>query len=404
MKRASLFRGFVATVGVAFTIAACQLVAGIERVDKVPVEERFTPDPRPVPADPCKHAVPPGPPATDDDVDTVVAPRYLAFKTVVLQTQPTGIVGLDLDGVCTCNRAPFTAFDGGSSCAPRKDGGDCDGEGGIDNKAGEVFTLLSLTGGVPLDQAAQSSIDKGLRTVLLNLNLWNGKANDKDVEVGIIVSRGLVDPTGCGSTVPGTFQPPGWCGRDKWSFPSNTTTLDRGVLLPVNRSKGHVTEGTLVYRQDGPVTFFLGAVTVTFNSPILTGKLSRTAAGLLRLEGLLAGRLAISEMLGAIGQYEPDVIEPIEDDGGDAGEAGDAGSSRVCKSPVFNALKQAACEAVDLQASDVFDHSGGQCDAISIALRFVAEEAQLGGERDVPLPITECHPTRVDASLYSCDP
>lgn len=374
--------GLLAGLLIAFGTGACQLIASIERVEKVAPP----PPPPPVPTipDPCAHRLVPPPPEPTNTDQGSVAPVYFAFRGANLVV---GGGGLDLDGVCTCDARSDTAFDGGSTCTPRFAKADCDGDGGIDNQVGALFDALREgEDAAARGDLGESGMARGLRGVLLYLASWNGQPNDPDVDVGLIVSSGIRDPEGCGLRQPSGFDPvrypPGWCGRDRWTYAPGTIATENGRQVPALRGKGYVKDGVLVYKQGGPLTFFLGTQSTTLGVPIVTGRLDVTDAGVRQISGVLAGRFAIGEFLAALGQSTGGV---------------------ACRDDSFPLFKAAACNAVDISRAETFDRTNGPCDALSAALSFSAEQAELGGEADEEEQVNPCAPESVEPSLYKCD-
>lgn len=348
---------------------ACQIVAGIERVQKA--------EPRPgsdgaAPLDPCKHAVAPELPPVDDDREKVEPPFYLAFRSMRIVD---GATGLDLDGVCTCFSGGDTAFDAGSTCKPRVQGTDCDGDGGIDNKFGELYVSMGpLLGASPDGTLGDNPIRRGFGTVLLAVIGWNGLPNDRDVDVGLLVSNGIYDPGGCNSPDAGSSQfPPQWCGRDRWSRPRGSTSPQAGAILPTVTAKAWVSGGVLSYRQQISVALTFDRIPLTISAPVIAGRLERNERGLRQIRGVMSGRLNANDALRSIGQ----VNQGINEESG-APENGEP----LCKQASFAALRSLVCDAVDISSTESFDRTPGDCDAMSLAIEFVAEEAALGDERD----------------------
>ena len=101
-RRLAAFAFALASAGL-----ACQIVAGIERVEKVPPAPDSTPaeDVTPPATDPCAHAAPPGAPAKTGapGEDDERPPFIVAVRTLNLIPEAGApIPGYDLDNVCTC--------------------------------------------------------------------------------------------------------------------------------------------------------------------------------------------------------------------------------------------------------------------------------------------------------------
>jgi hypothetical protein len=388
VKRRSL--GLVLGVlGVA--IVACQVVAGIEPVEK---EQRGGPGTdggpdvladgkvAPGPADPCKHKLPAPAPETDDDRNTEVAPFYLALRTLSLvKKEGDSYAGYDLDNVCTCEKRPNTAADGGSSCTPKAK--DCDFDGGVDNNAALLFERLA-PGGFSPDDDASNGINGGKRGLLLYISKYNGKPNDREIEVGAMLSHGILDGSGCGTSTGGDRSPPGWCGHDLWTY--STEFVRPGSKEPVFKGVGYVNNGELVFSSDGAIKMFFGGATLSFGSPVTAGKIAKNSQGFWTLAGLLTGRIPVTELLAATGNFD--------DPGG--------GTQGLCNSVFFTTVRTTLCDAVDINRTSAFDFKEGACDAISSTISFTAEQADVGEERTEPAEANPCAKENVPAATYTC--
>lgn len=371
----------------ASTVAACQVVAGIERVEKVTLVEEpeagADGGPDAAPVDPCAHALPPPPPEVDDDPDGALPPMYLAIRTLSFTARDEGF---DLDGVCTCDERPGTAHGGASSCTPKQL--TCDEEGGVDNRAAALFaSVAGPSGGGSVDKAVNDGIGAGEQSLLIYVAGWNGKPNDREVYLGVMTSYGIVDGSGCGGGA-GPYQPPQWCGRDKWTYSPDGAIVLGGEVVPFTRDKGYVTGGELVLRSDAAIPLLLPGMTLSFGEAILAGRLEATGSGY-RLTGLLAGRVPVADMLATVGQLAVTNIANGE-------------KEPVCAAPIFPAVKALLCDAVDIARTSAFDLKGGACDAISSVISFTAESAELGAARAAPADDSPCIPTGPDDPRYQC--
>lgn len=394
----------IATLSLGALVAACQLVAGIERVDKIgggpggpdadggagEAGEGGAPDP-------CAHVFPPSPPDVDDDPTGNVGTFYLAireFKLDVAQSDG-GLPGYDLDGVCTCDRRSTTAYEGKSSCNPRAGAAPtCDDPGGVDNQSAKLLAPFSSV--VPIDDAADvnTSINEGRRGILLQVNAYNGRANDKEVTVGIILSAGIHDATGCGNQgVPTAPFPPGWCGRDMWTVDPTSVIGNPPDYVATRLATGYVKDYRLVVETRAAALLYFGSTTLEMGSPLATGKLvpldvnlkprdpakppTPQERGLFRLEeGVFAGRIAARDLLAAVGTAKAP-----------------RSSGRLCNNVLFQTLKDGICQSLDIAKTKSFDHDpGATCDAISTAAAFRADPAGVGAKRQEPEVPNECSP------------
>lgn len=376
-------------------LVACQLVAGIERVEKEngpPLGPDAGPETAAV-ADPCAHAAPPPPPETDDEpvLDNQLAPFYVATSEIHLfgKIDAGASAGFDLDGVCTCDPRPNTAHDGGAACLGPKT---CDRDGGVDNGTLALLDAFGgfLPAGTDLDTAASlnTRIAVGDETLLFVIGNYNGRANDKEVSVGLIVSHGIQDGTGCGTNVgrPMPPYPPGYCGKDRWTVDPDGVIGAAPPYTPSVAATAYVTNHRLVIdNEKGSFQIPFGDVSLTMFSPIVvativpldaTGNPRDPSAppsgrndGNFRLDnGVLAGRVPASSMLAVAGALRT----PGSADAG-------PGQQYLCQSPVFAVLKGELCKERDIASSKQVDFDPkATCDAISATTTFVARPAMAG--------------------------
>jgi hypothetical protein len=371
--------------------AACQVIGGIDRVAKEdpppPAADAAADAPPPVPADPCAHAALPPKPAVDDaplDPDQL-PPFLLAVESLnLIPTDAAGAVrGLDLDGVCTCDPRPFTFGDGGAACQPRAGGVvACDLDGGADNQGGVLFQqydkLLDVNAGAGIDEDIQA----GRQTLLVTLVGYNGRANDREVDVGLMLSQGIAaqppDAPGCTSTFDpssGTWSAT-FCGSDAWTIVKTSALGTNHPPIPIRTGRGWVNDYELVVSIGGgdvPVPF--GSLVVDVAQASLTGKLVPLGADLqprdgsrppkpeeqrlYRLDGaLVVGRLPGSELLAVVGSF----AEP----GG--------GGRRICQDDAyFEPIKGEICKQLDIARTSERDlDQSVACDAISFGAAFDA--------------------------------
>ena len=370
-------------------IVACQVVAGIE-----PVEKR---DPSAAQeggssggeggssgsSDPCGHVQPPELPEKDDAPEDEEPPFFLALRTIKLIPEPTDVYqGYDLDNVCPCDRRKGTAFEGASSCKGVT-ADDCDRDGGIDNSAVGLFQTFAPTGFSP-DKAANQGIVDGRRGLLIRVAKYNGKANDRDVIVGAMISHGILDGRGCETTVNPSLDraPPGWCGGDLWTYPQ--AFVKPGVTEPISSGSGWVKDGELVYKSQSSVRMFLAGAVISFNLPITAGRLSKVE-GRWHFEGMLTGRIPVSDLLRAVGSVETD-------------------NQKLCQTAYFSlGVKPELCKRADIMETDRFDNEDPPqgCNAVSASVLFTADEAAVGGERTERDEDTGCE--GVDQTLFQCN-
>jgi hypothetical protein len=390
MKRRFAFLALV----LGFTVLACQIIAGIDRVG---TEDRPPPPPDvyeaapPIP-DPCAHSLPPLPPATDDEpsIDKQLASFHVALSEfhLLARNDAGALLGFDLDGVCTCDDRPATAHDGGPSCAGPVS---CDLDGGIDNGSKALFDKFGTI--VPdIDKAAHvnESIMNGQQGTLIEISNYNGFANDRAVNVGIVISNGLNDGSGCGTTDPDGGlppYPPGWCGNDIWTVDPRNVIGDRPPYAATLSAPAYVTNHKLVIND--PLGYFevpFGDVALRLYSPIVVATIvpldangnprdpsqppSSMKDGNFRLDdGILAGRMSATTILAATGALRvPGSGDP------------DAGTQKYfCQSSSFGVLTSLLCGARDIASSTQVDFQPkAVCDALSATTSFQARPAKVG--------------------------
>lgn len=384
---------------------ACQLVAGIERVEKVdPADAAVAVDGGPVadaapPADPCLHVTPPPPPAVDDAPNDRIDDFYLALRTVSLVPPGVPLPGFDLDRACTCDPRPETAFLGRSSCTttgrPL-----CDLDGGVDNQMGAF--LKDYASFLDIDKAANINgrIDEGQRTAIVVISKYNGRANDKEVGFGIFVSEGIREGASCPGSMPlEGFFTPGWCGKDVWTISSGSVTASGTGFVPKAVGVGYVSNYRFVTTFNGVVGIPFGSYRLALGSPVYQGRFVPLDENRQPLEptpdlgpdrikawravdGNLGGRIQISELLAALGT----VNTPGTDSGGNP--------PTLCTQPAFLALKSSLCEQVDVTSTSALDFAeGARCDAVSVGVAVTADTVQVRGFVDADEVSNECYPT-----------
>jgi len=398
-------RAFVAlALGISFPVVACQVVAGIERVEKVP----FVPaDASPVDAggdadtdtgipDPCAHSRPSGRPPVDDDPTTELPMFVVALSSFQMTgLSDAGTPAFDLDGVCTCDDRPGAARGGASACKSTRSPA-CDLDGGGDNQAVSAFDLLaSLSPENPLANTNER-IGGGRQTLLVFIRRYNGKANDLEVEVGLALSEGIFTQ-GCPSSVldPTDMRwSAGWCGSDPWTISSVGTTAG----LPTTFSTGHVSDYRLVVELDRGVELPIGESPLVLGSPLAAAKLvplgedlkprdptrptTELEKRLWRLdEGVLAGRLAATDLLAGLGM----LLGPEVDDAGRR--------IPICRLSMYTLVKVQICDNVDIAKSNRLDNQPDYpCDAVSTAIGFTGLPSVTGGPYTEPLGDNPCTP------------
>lgn len=396
----------VSAVGLGCTILACQVVAGIERVDKTdPAVVDAGPDVVVVDSaipDPCAHVRPVPKPTVDDAPNDKVPDIYLAIRHVELAPSQTNMVapGFDLDQSCTCDTRPGSAFDGGPSCSTGTKPF-CDADGGIDN---QMFDFArDYAAFVDVDQAANINgrIDAGHQTIILVIKDYNGRANDSTVSFGTFASEGMREGPSCpGSTTDSDgYTTPGWCGEDKWTASASTVDGTNGLIVPRSVGVGYVTNYQFVVELNNPATVPFAAYRLGIGSPITSGHLVPldamqmpvdTSAGpaldrikYWRVEkAVLSGRIPVSDLLAAVGTITTSTV-----DGGPT-------KPPLCTTSTFAKVKTALCGQIDINQSKSLDFiPNAACDAISIGIGLSADAVRVDTIAPSSATTNECYPS-----------
>lgn len=346
-------------------------------------------------ADPCQHAFPPAEPDVDDAPDEVLPPFAIAVDGIQVQSDDGNAVAFDLDGVCTCETRAGTARQGQSSCL--SSASKCDYDGGRDNAVSEFVTGLGAFYSV--DKFPNTLIQQGRRGVLTQLGKYNGRANDRDVALGIVLSEGI-HSQGCPSSTPqqgATWDTwsPGWCGEDKWSLPEDGVFQVSSGPVFVVIGKGYVRDYQLVVNFEGTVHVpFNDSYALLINSATISGKLVPLGEDLnprdpsvppqtdkekrfYRVDdGVLAGRVSTHDLLAAIGSSKQSQTD-----------------EQICLQSLYQVLKDRVCAAADIAHAKSLDfQADAGCDALSTAIRFTGKPALLGEVYKPNRAPTPCEP------------
>jgi hypothetical protein len=396
----ALFTSALATLAM-----ACGVFIGLSE----PQGRELPPLPPPS-VDPCVHTQEPTPPDTEDDGPDL-PPFWLALRHSYIGASTThpdaGLLGFDLDGTCTCDRRPSTAFDGGPSCVPR--GGAppaCDYDGGIDNSVEQVFSAFTS---VFDPNKFVERVEDGRQTVLIYIAGYNGRPNDLLVKVGFVASNGIYT-SDCDPSLAINDNPPGrgpqgsgvyaasWRGCDKWhGVPEQFVgdPSDPATYVPKSIAKGFVRNGVLVMHGETDVPVFFNEAAVAIQYPILVAPLSPvltrgpTDPARFEMKGaVLAGRVPLTDVARVAFTSTYD-------------------NFYTCQNmSTFTSLMSAICVGVDLSDSVTLDHQGKTCSAMSFAFRFDADVADL--DRADHSPIGEetnpCLALEVPAADTLCPP
>ena len=252
-------------------------------------------------------------------------------------------IGIDLDGTITTGPSSAT-------CSPPTDEGEVvgqsvpDGQKGVDNAIGSLLLPTTETVLPCLEDNLALTQGRGIGTIILWVEGWNGR--DDDAQVSVVMTNSVdgtsEDPSlvGFGRSDPVNLvyldrgqrveaPEPAWGGRDAWFLdPADFDVNESGqpsLDLPKTRQvDGYVTHGRLVVPLMPETAFKLiagdgtipsdGDMTIVVNGGYLMGDLSEDRS---RLEhGLFAGRLTLerlSEITPRVGMcaFDADLMETL---------------------------------------------------------------------------------------------
>jgi hypothetical protein len=398
---------WIAVGALTLPLLACQLLAGIEEryeaeagpdataKDARPDVTRdagreATPDGKPVvDAGPDRvNACPPGaepppPPKSssmtmEGPIDFVVGVRSLWYDLGADAGLP---LGFDLDNACTCEGKP----PGAGSCS-NEAGVTCDGDGGRDLAGNALLVDFDELGGKSVAQLFNSKIASGQITLILRVGNYNVGADDLNVNVSPFVSGGLLRD---GEPDSG-YMPPIWNGTDVWSIdPASTSAvsvLDDGgyhyTPLFVDTA-AYITNYTLVSHLD-TIELGVGQADLSMSDATLMATITPDGMGGYTLTGQFAGRIAASTIF-AIASTFPDPMT-------------DGGQSFCGSDPTFQDLiRPTICSRTDIMSKTSQDNTGAGCDAISVAIGFVADKVVIGVPHTGITPAAGC-----DGSVANC--
>lgn len=326
----------------------------------------------------CAHATPPPRPTTNDgtqDLLFVVALHGIDFGASLDAGSLSG-VGYDLDGVCTCPGPPSCKTNDPKQMH-------CDDDAGRDNAGGALlkdFALLS--GGTFTQDGLNRNIEAGLYGLVMRIEHYNGGANDTDVTVSIFVSNGTPPGRDAG---PNDHMVPAWNGTDSWTLDSASVfggSGDAGRVIPnFADTHAYVANHVLVASADFPLTLgSSGLVTLEFVGGFVTANIVPQGGTYKLSSGILAGRWPTTKLLGTLQSLSL------------------AGLGNVCKgTQTYRDVKTRICGGADISAELNAD-AGSGCNALSLAIQFSADPAQLGAVE----PRTPSPPLCPDAGTDDC--
>jgi hypothetical protein len=322
---------------------------------------------------------PPASTSSPDDSESVV----FALKNIFISqsAEMAARIGIDLDATVTTGRENTT-------CEPQTVDGTVvgqavvDGERGIDNSLGATLLPTTRSALPCLEDNLALTQGRGVGTVLVWVQGWNGLPNDASVtamlatavdgtteDPSLVAFRGSdsVDLT-YSSGRPGVEAPdPEWNNADWWFLdPFDFDTDESGEssldLPKVTQADAYVSFGRLVVPLGSGTAFKLiagdgsvpsdGAMKVVVNGGVLMGDISEDATRLER--GLFAGRFSLDKL----SEATPKI-----------------GMCALNADVITTVLGQFA----DIQESPQNDAIGAECDAFSLGITFDGVVGQVAG-------------------------
>lgn len=317
---------------------------------------------------------PPARPTSADDGD-----QRLVMGLRDIRLRQTGEawreIGLDLDGLCTNNALADV------ECQPPSDVGvQIDGTGGIDNAFHSLFEVIDVVFPSLASTAGMVS-EAGVGVVVLQIDGWNGTANDSRVDVlltqSVAGTTGTADQTEAPPVefvafepmMPGTMTPlppPTWEGND-WLWVREETFLMGDVTRPrVRDSNAFIANGQLVMRlPDRAEIIFAGedqGIRVQLTDAYAFGTFD---AAFERLSPMtVAGRWSVIDLLDT------------------------ASSVNICAGDTeYGILQRKLDEVADVRVTPGTGGVDVLCDAVSLGVTFEGYRVRIAGiEPGAPLP------------------
>jgi hypothetical protein len=326
---------------------------------------------------PCPVLEPPPVPAADDPSDAGDQTFVVAVHTIDFgfgaDAGASGLVGYDLDKVFTCCEA------GPESCNAAVTGAThCDEPSGRDNAGGQLISSLALVDPNQFSTATISQrLQNGTYSILLQVQGYNGQANDTQVTASLFGSIGVEGDAGAL-----------WNGTDQWLIDDSFVVApDASTLVPVDfDTSAYVANGTLVIHVTFPIS--LGntnsnTFTINLTAGVITGVVVPAGNGAYSLEqGNIAGRWNISQLLSSLQTVSVTGLGPLC-----------PGTS------TYGFVKQEICKYADIMTDPAKDLMGTTCDALSLGIGFTADPALLGSVAAGAVKTSLCAP---DAGPDNC--
>ncbi len=320
--------------------------------------------------DGCNHARWPARPSTDDDASVTDLEFYNALRILDFGagdggTTSQSVVGVDLDGICTCEGTPL----GLDSCHPFQDSGSqCDEEGGIDDSLGSLVKEFSGSTNFFDQGYINQNLSLGIFGALFRVRNYNGQANDTQVELSIFTSNGMQGAgTDAGPSIPQ------WTGNDVWTLDPKAllggTLGDAGpVPLVAYDLNAYVSNYTLVGNiSDMPLAIGAatgeGLITIDLTGGLVVAKLTPFGNTFQVSQGIVAGRWETRKLLTALQVLQ----DPFDFD-----------ASLCGQDSIYQLLKGRICGIQDIASNVLDDGKNAPCNALSLAFSFTSVPAKYG--------------------------
>ncbi len=317
----------------------------------------------------CVHATVPDPPGVADDGGDVEF--VTAMHSINLDEKDFNVtLGLDLDGVCTCEAGAPPTCD--QAAGPL-----CDGPGGIDNAVGIIFaTVYDLSSNVISSGQLSSAANAGEWTHLVRVRGYNGKPDDAKVSAMVYMTQG----------VNAGMAKPLWDGNDAWPIDdaSLADPQDPDSAL-IQTMDGYVAGGVIVLRIASEPLRIRGplfSMDLELTSVVVRGKLVADGASYKIIEGVIGGRWTLVNAFAGLASIRY------------------AGGNKLCTDDNnYVGVKSALCGDADLRA----DAMPGACDALSFGATFTSDPAKLGGVVPAAGPPADACAVDKDPSTDTCN-
>ena len=304
---------------------------------------------------------PPPPSSSGGGADTFFT---VAVRSIALSTE---LVGLDLDGLCTC------VDEAGPSCTPTADAlsamSYCDGPGGRDNALAKALEPIRVAHQVAdLGVFYSEAADRGDWSLLIEVAGWSGGDDDDEVRVALY-------PTLPFATV---GPPPSWDGDDLWPI-LDSAVLGQGGGTPEPRyvdDAGYVSGGVLVAHLDSAelrIDSSDGTFSLMLSQVGLMAQIVDTAQGPALEGGKLTTVMPSDHVFDMWGSFRRQ-----------------NGGAFCTDDPLYGPTRGLLCNAQDMRTGGVAPNQ--PCNALSGGIDFAAYPAKIGQPDAAPALTDPCAP------------